>query len=91
MNILKPIKPMQWSHIDSWRNHNKKHGERLSGKYFFINRKKGYRSALDSDPDDRIQTITHQVSLQIKSWGEMVRESSRRRKLNPHWNHVKYQ
>ena len=83
-------KPMQWSHIDLWRNYHKTYGERLSGTYFFISRKKGYRKAFDSDPIERVKAFTHQLSFPLKSWGQMVRESSRRRKFNHEWNHVKF-
>ena len=55
------IKPMQWSHIDSWRNYHKK------------------------NDDEYLE-----LSFPLSSWGQMVRESTRRRKLNPQWNHVKY-
>ncbi len=82
----KSLKPMQWAHIDTWRNFHKTHGDRLSGTYYFINKKRGYREALDSDPEDRVEVITNQVSLSEKSWGDMVRESCRRRKLNSNWN-----
>lgn len=83
---LYKINPMQWAHIDSWRNFHKNYGERLSGNYYYINRNKGYRTAKDTDPEDRVYTLTHQITFPQKSWEQMARETSRRRKLNPNWN-----